>query len=579
MKKINIQQNNPNYQISGIEPNYSYNGIQNLSFDQSSISTSGYSSIEGLNKAVEQQQNFINNNNNYNPMSTFDRIENNSSNLENLRNFSQYNINKNFEIHKPILDMPDLKNRHETLYDNLNDNLMKESVKEFRLNIDSIDRDVEIYPDPFNYVIHLGPITNSGINASVSRSNMKQELKSTNKKKNINNKENSEIKETLDNNNIFIFDNPQAIKDYTIKLINSSNPYIVRKFENVSYVKLDCAVIPKYNSVGINYHWDFCRKKKHKRKFFKDEYDRIKDYIILNDRYIPDENDIYNPLGDRFVQIFINELISNRNFGTNSISDKSFILVYDKTLGALYLKHVPYSATKLYKEVLLGNLNRLTVKFYDSWGNPLTLNTSNIDYEKNQIINTKLFDPEKCNLDDILEEYKKGKIKNLILNFNEIIKCFIIINYNIDKLIPFYTKNNNISEYIFNDDCINNELIYINEDIFEIKDIYEELNEFVTLKGFVNTIKKTKSNKQVNLSIDEYINNIIWYDLNNEHIDILLKNIKAFYHNYINFGFLILDKLKNELILLPKNKNFQNFLTFLLGIYENDLNTKIDYNK
>jgi hypothetical protein len=87
--------------------------------------------------------------------------------------------------------------------------------------------------------------------------------------------------------------------------------------------------MPKYNTISINHKWDFCRNKHHKRIFFKDEYDRIKDYIVLNDRYIPDETNIYNPLGDRFIQIHINELSNgnNRNFGTNSITDKSFLLI------------------------------------------------------------------------------------------------------------------------------------------------------------------------------------------------------------------------------------------------------------
>ena len=182
MNNIKNTSNNPNYQISGIEPNYSYNGIQNLPLDQSSISTSGYNKKDNLIDAVSDQQQFVNDYNNYTPINTFDN-NNKSLNLQNFNNFSQLNIEKSFKQNKPIEFMPDTKNKHETLYDNLGDNLMKEAVKEYRLNIDSIDRDVRIYPDPFNYVVFLGPITNSGINASVSRINIKNELKNINKKK------------------------------------------------------------------------------------------------------------------------------------------------------------------------------------------------------------------------------------------------------------------------------------------------------------------------------------------------------------------------------------------------------------
>ena len=590
---------NPNYQISGIEPNYSYGGKQNLAYDQSSISTSGFSNKEDLSKAIEQQQQFTNNYNNYKPLSTFDTPETNSSHLENLRNYSQFGIQKGFESNKPIMFMPDTKNKHETLYDNLNDNLLKESLKEYRLNIDSINRDVRIYPDPFNYIVTLGPVTNSGIYDSVSKTSLKQDLKTDLKnqkkytqsiqknyleqeKNRIANLENR-INETESNSNeVNIFENPDAIKEYTLNLESSFNPYIIRDFKNINYIRLDCVVIPKYTSICINEHWDFCRKSHHKKNFFKDEYDRIKDYIILNDRYIPNERTEYNPLGDRFVQIYIKELQSTRNFGTNPITDKSFILIYDKTLGALYLKLIPYSATKIYKESLLGNLTKLSIQFYDSWGNPLKINTECIDYEINQISNTNLIEPGNYNISKCVDlNSNMKKIKLIAKFYNEIIKCFIMINSNIDKIIPFYTTNefNNGEHNITpHDDCLEYNEIIINNKIFNIKNIYSEFNSFVGSEGFVEKIKISSINsKKIKLSIDEFIQNIIWFDYDSTQIDKIIYNIKAFDFNYKNFGFKILDILKTEIINIPTNKNFQNFLTFLLGIWEDELNTKIDY--
>jgi hypothetical protein len=595
----NVNSSEPNYQISGIEPNYTYGKKQNLPFDQSSISTSGYSNKEDLAKAVEQQQQFVNNYNNYKPLSTFDNPETNSAHAENLRNFSQFNIRNGFESNKPILFMPDTKNKHETLYDNLNDNLLKETIKEYRLNIDSINRDVRIYPDPFNYIVSLGPVTNSGISDSVSKTSIKQDLKtdlknqkkrSQNIQKNYLEQEEKRILNSIDNkeytdlnkNEINIFENPDAIKEYTINLEQSFNPYIVRDFKNINYVKLDCVVIPKFTSICINECWDFCRKSHHKKNFFKDEYDKIKDYVILNDRYIPNDRDEYNPLGDRFVQIYIKELQSTRNFGTNPITDKSFILIYDKTLGALYLKLIPYSATKIYRESLLGNLTKLSIQFYDSWGKPLKINTSCIDYEINQISNTDLIEPYNYTITKYTDEiFNMKKLKVITNFFNEIIKCFIMINSNIHKIIPFYTpKGLNIEEcsISFHNDCLEFEEIILNNKIFNIKNIYSELNDFVGPDGFVEKIKiSTINSKKIKLTVDEYINNVIWFDYDESQIDKIKSNIKSFDSNYKNFGFKILDILKTEIINIPTNKNFQNFLTFLLGIWEDELNTKIDY--
>lgn len=600
-KQFNNKNSQPNYQISGINPNYELGGVQGLPFDQSSISSSGYQNQTELTNAVNQQKQFVSNYNSYKPLSTFDTQETtNSANLENLRNFSQFGIEKNFETHKPIMFMPDTKNKHETLYDNLNDNLLKESIKEYRLNIDSIDRDVRIYPDPFNYIVSLGPVTNSGINSSIARTDLKQDLRSelkNQKKKHLDIKKNYLEQEErryqeLSNSNqdltdaipseIFVFDNPKAIKEYTVNLERSFNPYIVRDFKNVNYIKLDCAVIPKYTSICINECWDFCRKSHHKKNFFKDEYDRIKDYIILNDRYIPDERNEYNPLGDRFVQIYIKELQSTRNFGTNPTTDKSFLLIYDKTLGALYLKLIPYSATKVYKETLLGNITKLSIQFYDSWGKPLKINTSCIDYEINQISNTDLIDPSTYDINRYLIEMKgERKLKSTINHFNEIIKCFIMINSNIHQTIPFYTSDNfnpQPNKINFHTDCLEYKTLELNTKIFNPINIYLELDDFVSSGGFIEVIKITQvGNKKVKLSIDEYINNVFWYDFDKSNIEKIISNVKSIDHNYRNFGFKILDILKTEIINIPTNKNFQNFLTFVLGIWEDELNTKIDY--
>jgi hypothetical protein len=599
--KNNINQP-PNYQISGIEPNYTYKGKQGLPFDQSSISTSGYSNDQDLANAVNQQQQYVSNYNSYKPLSTFDTPETNSAQLENLRNFSQFGIQKGFETNKPIMFMPDTKNKHETLYDNLNENLLKESLKEYRLNIDSIDRDIRIYPDPFNYIVSLGPVTNSGIpdsnlisKSSSIKAELKAEMKNQKKKsqniqKNYLEQEEKRLAQLeyrndyleINQNDQLVFDNPDAIKEYTLNLERSFNPYIIRDFKNINYIKLDCVVIPKYTSICINENWNFCRKYHHKKNVIRDEYDRIKDYIILNDRYIPNEKDEYNPLGDRFVQIFIKELQSTRNFGTNPTTDKSFILIFDKVLGALYLKLIPYSATKVYKESLLGNLTKLSIQFFNSWGEPLKINTECIDYEINQISNTDLIEPSKYNILRYVDKIQDmNKFKKITKYFNEIIKCFVMVNSNIQQVIPFYTPvefNHEKNKIIPHEDCLDYKEIELNDKIFEIKNIFHELDSFVSSDGFIEKIKISKINsKRVKLSIDEYLNNIIWYGNDSTQIEKIILNIKALDHNYKNFGFKILDILKTEIINIPTNRNFQNFLTFLLGIWEDELNTKIDY--
>ena len=179
---FNTTTSNPNFQLSGMQPNYTYDGQMNLAFDASVIPQGGFATKEGLEGDIGARQQYIDNYNNFMPSSTFARSENNSSKLENLRDFSQNSFKDNFTDVKPELFMLDTKNKHNTLYDNLNDELLKETITEIRLNIDSHDRDIEIYPNPFEYVVTLGPVVNSGNNPTVvSRTNIKQELRENQK--------------------------------------------------------------------------------------------------------------------------------------------------------------------------------------------------------------------------------------------------------------------------------------------------------------------------------------------------------------------------------------------------------------
>ncbi len=672
----NTTTSNPNYQLSGMQPNYTYNGAMNLSFDSSVIPQNGFPSKEALEGDVSARQQYINSYNEFSPVSEFLRSENNSAKLENLRDFSQNDFKQNFTDNKPELYMLNTKNKHNTLYNNLNEELLKEFILEYRLNIDSYDRDIELYPNPFEYVVNLGPIVNSGINPTVVSKSMKQEIRENEKKNNkkysknfnpgnlnnINNPNHSSFKGvTLSNNQIietetknlnpndpnnplnsieitadaFLFNSPELIVQYTNLIKENNQPYLNRNFDNVKFIRLDTGILPKFNTVKINYEWELCRKSNFQKKYIKDDYDRLKSYIILNSRYIPDDMSEYNLQTDRFVQISVKEIRTSLNLGTNPVSDKCFMLVFDKNLGILYWRGIPYSANKNYRDSLLGSIDRLSIKFFNSWGKPLFLDTSQIDYEKNQILGTDIINPKLLILENFVNNPKA--VEWLIEKMTEIIKCFIIINFDIECLIPFYSalndndnKNeiNNSPDYtksvkphpnlvvedfdFVGDEIINMQMqnikssskaqssssssseypnefcflkncktttskIVVNQNIFEVKNIYEELNEFVTTNGFVSVKKVTKNGKIVNININQYIANIIWFDSSPKYKDFIKFNLESFSVNYKNYGFNVLDTLKNELISLPKNKFFQNYISFVMGLYSNELNTKIDF--
>ena len=569
----------PNYQISGIQPNYTYNGVQNLNFDTSYISQSGYENNKLLTKGVNDQQQFVNNYNNYKPHTTFSQYnghdEQNSSYLENLRDHSQFNIERNFESNKPITRMLDTKNKDNTIYANLNENLMKESIMEVRLNIDSMDRDVRQYPDPFNYVVTFGPIVNSGINSTLSRSSLKDDLKKANKiNKNPSISNNKQICNT--ENEIIFTNNPNYIINYTDRLKRSFNPYITRDFDNIKFIRLDNVVLPRFDCLKLNEDWDFCRDinftdNKH---YIKDDYERIKKQIILNNRYIPDDNLTCSLFTDRFIQIYIKEIENNYNLGTNPILTKAFTVFPDKQVGILYWRGNPYYAVKTYKDSLLGVINRLSIQFYNSWGQPITLNTTKINPEKDILLATDLINPSLIDINDIDTD---AKLNYIISKFTDIIKCVVFINSTINKKIPFYISDTTIMKDFDTNCCPNFSTIILNNSDFIVSNIYTELNDFVTTNGFISFPKINKNNKKEFITIDNYIKNIIWYNDKLQFKKQILFNLETLINNYKSFVFKSLDRLKVELLELPINPYFQNHLTFVMGMYTNELNTKIDF--
>jgi hypothetical protein len=594
------------------------NSNQKLKFNNSGISQSGFANQGDLNRDVQEQMKFVNNYSSFTPNNTFaNRVGNNPHMPQS--DYSQFNVNSAFQVNTPIMTLPPDKNTHDTLYDNLNENLKKEAITEIRLNIDSLDRDTKIYPDPFKYTVTFGPVVNSGVDTTILRSELKndlrQELKKMNKQRNPLDKKKASQEDFSDDLLIYST-NPNIIVNYDDKLKRVYNPYIVRDFRNVKFIRLDSVVLPRFNKVIINSAWNYCNICQDDilpctcyvpKTYIKDDYERIRTQIILNDRYIPDDNHIGPLFTDRYVLINIKEISNNNNLATNHINTQSFTIFPDKFMGVLYFRGNPYYAVKIYKDSELGNINRLSFEFFDSWGAPIILNRLCVNYETNQIISTDVINPAYVNIQDVISDPKLNVF--FINKMNEIVKCYVMVNYNIKCKIPFYfdketiklidkQKNCSLPEEKCEDPAnpcaprvaceepcgINKcktfqNLSYpiFNKTLFEFTNIYTELNEFVSLQGFINVNKLTTTGKTVSVTINEYINNVFWYNYDKKFINEVIHNITALFNNYISFGYKVLDRLKMDALGIPLNKYFQNHLMFIVGTYQIELSTKVNY--
>jgi hypothetical protein len=553
------------------------------------------------NKFNTEQQQFIRNYNSYEPNSTFYRNETNSARNESLNDMRQFNYQQNFTENVPINKKPDFTYKNNTLDENIGNPVNKDTITEYRLNIDSIDRDIELYPDPFQYKVTFGPIVNSGINTLSLKDELKGELKRNSKTKISNNPNiRSKIDDNVEDDILLFGTSPNFIINYENRQKKIYNPYISRDFINIKFLRLDNIVLPRFSSVIINSDWKYCKNSCDDEcppsgsMSIKDDLDRHFKNKLSCYRYIPNVNDTSLLFTDRFVMVNIPELSNRQNLATNPINDNSFTVFPDKVTGILYYRGNPYYAVKIYQDTALGNITTLTFSFYDSWGNQITLNTNCINYEYLLIKNTILINPSNILYTDMIETLPK--LKYFFNKFTEYIKCIVTLNYNINDKIVFYCNSNDfiispdsssgssssssssssLSSSSSSVDCNPpNTNIRYNETYFVFKNIFKELNEFVTTKGFVNRRKLTRKGDIVTVSIDEYINNIYWYDFDDNSNS--RYNLELLFDRYKYSIFDILDKLKNEVINLPLNKIFQNHLMFVMGVYETKLNTLINF--
>jgi len=143
-----------------------------------------------------------------NKYSNYVGINNNSLS----RNF--FNINKSFEENNHLIDKTEFKNKGKIIHNNISDNIFSEGIVEYQINIDSNDRKINVYPNPFKFTISFGGLGPQQFTNKISN------------KKNYDN----------DNNNYFE---------------GTPGPIIERNFKNVKYIKLDFLMLPRIFKINL----------------------------------------------------------------------------------------------------------------------------------------------------------------------------------------------------------------------------------------------------------------------------------------------------------------------------------------
>lgn len=256
----------------------------------------------------------------YNPMTT-----NESGHVNQFTNFDL-----SYAQPDQIIEKINYRNQNHILHNNVGEYVLDPSIVEYRVDVDSLDRDINVYPDPLDFIVKFNPIPSGIVSTEI---NERGKLR--------------------------------RIDEY---FAGTPRPHIGREFRNVKYVKLDTAILPQ--RVGTV----DCDKNK------DDE-----DEISLKEEFY-DEDNLMN---DRFISLVVKELTQDQpryystmddsyrilNNGTTTTPPKPFSnIVRDKILGPYHYCGIPFYGSALYKRVALGNLKQMSIQFYDSTGQKLQFN-------------------------------------------------------------------------------------------------------------------------------------------------------------------------------------------------------------
>lgn len=233
------------------------------------------------------------------------------------------NFNEAFEQPYPIIERMDYINMNNVLHNNIGNNVLDETIVEYRIILDSQDRNIKYYPDPFSYVVKFN----------------------TNGPQYVHYKEDDHVNAC------------KGIKMHETRFSGEPSPIINKYFRNIKYVKLENVVLPQHSRL---------------RKNKEGEYEFDPDSLLISDRY---------------VSLVIDELTDDRIFSTSDnitrIDRKGhcytpptpFALIFpDKLLGFKFYTGTPYYGGRIYKSSDLGNINQLTIQFCNSEGEPLKFN-------------------------------------------------------------------------------------------------------------------------------------------------------------------------------------------------------------
>ena len=314
--------------------------------------------------------------------------------IKDLKNKQELNkiINNNVVDYKisnslsqPYTKWNDFK-KPELYYDNLNNEGKKEIITENILSFDSTDRDINKYPNPFNYRIKFNPsTTNSDAYILKNYKNVKYlsleyvilPRKSYLLKKDISNTNDNLNDINLLINNFDNLENNQLFNNFHIpELNNNFDIIIIEKYNKNNKIIVFTKLYSNYDKMEECWEIEF------NINYLKLNYFYYSNFMLENDKYLT---------------LKINEITNNYNYSTNHNIQNSFGILLPNLLNGDYFYLDTKIIEKIYKYSDLGNIDLMTIEILNSKGIKININTECIDNN----INT----PKNCICDNNITYY------------------------------------------------------------------------------------------------------------------------------------------------------------------------------
>lgn len=285
------------------------------------------------------------------------------------------------------IEKPSFINKHQTIHNNLNDNLLLENIKEFNIYIDSDDRKIQTYPNAYNYVVSFKSDGRS-YHKLFQGNNEFDETPSPVIIRTFKNVKYVRLNHVLlSDSNISRYTIEHIIK---IKDCRFQDKIIMEKHcskgnkcdKNYNRSNINCIICKtQYDCYGNLCDCNCCECS----HYLKCElcFDKLEEPIPkkeclckLNDRCHVCNSIVCKCYvnNNKFLILRMKELKNNNMFSTNTLtSDNSFILHYDRTLGSNHNIWKTEQSLCVFPTSLLYNLNRLSVEFCDNRGELLNM--------------------------------------------------------------------------------------------------------------------------------------------------------------------------------------------------------------